>query len=388
MKRALKFTATALVVLGVGFTGYGALGYWDAIRQSDKYETRADALIADGRGPDGLGADRLRQLVLVQDPAYLEHSGIDFSTQGAGLTTISQSLSKRLGFDEFRPGIGKIRQTGFALGLESQLSKDQILALWLDTVEMGRGPDGWMTGFFHASESIYGRPIMEISDQAITANCHRPGDALHGPNAAASPARVTIAGNIRLKRSRAAILRAVTRMIGETPLAGISITGLVREAGITRPSFCQHFPDVVAVARAATLDRLAIAFPLPEPLPPGARLTRQKLFGHLSRSAGPIFIHLEAHRAFYVRVMSEAGTADFFNELIGLVGARILPEVINASASTPERRGLTTQFFAGGLVWLAIDWLRGHSSDSAADIARQVAELAADLACGPDGYLR
>ncbi|WFE76032.1 transglycosylase domain-containing protein [Roseinatronobacter sp. S2] len=165
MKRALKFTATALVVLGVGFTGYGALGYWDAIRQSDKYETRADALIADGRGPDGLGAERLRQLVLVQDPAYLEHSGIDFSTQGAGLTTISQSLSKRLGFDEFRPGIGKIRQTGFALGLESQLSKDQILALWLDSVEMGRGPDGWMTGFFHASESIYGRPLMDISDQ-------------------------------------------------------------------------------------------------------------------------------------------------------------------------------------------------------------------------------
>lgn len=165
MKRALKIMATALVVLVVGVVGYGALGYWDAVRQSGEYATRADALIADGRGPDGLGVERLRQLILVQDPGYLEHGGVDLSTQGAGLTTIPQSLSKRLGFDEFRPGIGKIRQTGFAVGLENQLSKDQILALWLDTVEMGRGPDGWMTGFFLASESIYGRPVMELIDQ-------------------------------------------------------------------------------------------------------------------------------------------------------------------------------------------------------------------------------
>lgn len=164
MKRALKITATVLVALVVILVGYGALGYWGAVRQSDNYATRADALIADGRGPDDLGPERLRQLILVQDPGYMAHRGIDLSTQGAGLTTISQSLSKRLGFDEFSPGIGKLRQTGFAFGLESQLSKDQILALWLDTVEMGRGPNGWMTGFFEASESIYSRPLMNVSD--------------------------------------------------------------------------------------------------------------------------------------------------------------------------------------------------------------------------------
>ncbi len=164
MKRALKTTVTVLVALVLSLFGYGALGYWDAVRLSVNYATRADALIADGRGPNDLGAERLRQLILVQDPGYMAHRGIDLSTQGAGLTTLSQSLSKRLGFDEFRPGIGKLRQSGFALGLESKLSKDQILALWLDTVEMGRGPDGWMTGFFHASESIYGLPPKDVSD--------------------------------------------------------------------------------------------------------------------------------------------------------------------------------------------------------------------------------
>lgn len=164
MIKVLKILTIVLIFFVFGAFIYGALGYRDAVRQSGDYATRADALITDGRGPDDLGADRLKQLILVQDPGYFEHRGIDLSTDGAGLTTLSQSLSKRLGFDEFRPGIGKIRQTGFALGLESQLSKDQILALWLDTVEMGRGPDGWMTGFYLASVSIYGQSPIAVTD--------------------------------------------------------------------------------------------------------------------------------------------------------------------------------------------------------------------------------
>ncbi|WP_299724701.1 transglycosylase domain-containing protein [uncultured Tateyamaria sp.] len=164
MKRFAKYFAFLVVLCVAAGFGYGVMGYRDAVRQSDEYAERARALIAGGRGPARLGAERLRQLILVQDPGYLEHWGLDLSTPGAGLTTISQSLSKRLGFDDFQPGIGKIRQTGFALGLESRLDKDQILTLWLDTVEMGRGPDGWMTGFFHASDNLYGRPPVNLTD--------------------------------------------------------------------------------------------------------------------------------------------------------------------------------------------------------------------------------
>ncbi|PID50825.1 MAG: glycosyl transferase [Propionibacteriales bacterium] len=165
MIRLLKITAVLLLVSTLASLGYGVLGYLDAIRNSDDYASRADALIAEGRGPNGLGADRLRQLLLVQDPGFLEHGGVDLSTNGAGATTISQSVSKRLGFAEFEPGIGKIRQTGFALGLESRLTKDQILTLFLDTVKMGHGPDGMMTGFFHASESVYGRSPAQLSER-------------------------------------------------------------------------------------------------------------------------------------------------------------------------------------------------------------------------------
>lgn len=142
MKRFIRTVAISLILLALLGVGYGAVGYWDAIRHANEYAQRADALIAEGHGAEALGAARLHQLIRVQDPGFWEHGGIDLVTDGTGLTTISQSLAKRLGFDEFRPGIRKIRQTGFAFGLESRLGKEQIAALWLDTVEMGRGPDG------------------------------------------------------------------------------------------------------------------------------------------------------------------------------------------------------------------------------------------------------
>ncbi|KAB2681032.1 glycosyl transferase [Brucella pseudintermedia] len=103
-------------------------------------------------------------MLKVEDPNFANHTGVDFSTPGAGATTITQSAAKRLAFEEFHPGIGKIRQTGYAIGLERRLSKEQTLALWLDTLEMGEGPEGWMRGFHKASSAIYGRPPAELSN--------------------------------------------------------------------------------------------------------------------------------------------------------------------------------------------------------------------------------
>jgi len=142
---------------------YGGKGYRDALLNSDTLRLRADRLIAQARGASSLGEDHLRILLKVEDPNFWQHPGVDFSSPGAGATTITQSASKRLAFKEFRPGFGKIRQTGYALGLERRLSKEQILALWLETLQMGNGPGGWMTGFHHASSAIFGRAPSELS---------------------------------------------------------------------------------------------------------------------------------------------------------------------------------------------------------------------------------
>ncbi len=150
--------AAGLATIVAAALTYTADGYFDAQRDARLLAPRADRLIAEGRGAAGLGHGRIEQLLLVDDPNFGRHSGIDFSTSGAGLTTLTQELGKSLGFTRFRPGVNKIRLIGYAMGLERRLTKAQIIALYLDEVGMGRGPNGWMTGFYEASRSIYGRP--------------------------------------------------------------------------------------------------------------------------------------------------------------------------------------------------------------------------------------
>lgn len=167
--RVLQIVAGVLVILAGCLTAYAFDGYRDAIEKAPDLARRADRLIAAGRGPDALGPGRFALLLRVQDPNFLKHNGMDGTAPGAGLTTMTQSLSKRLAFTRFRPGIGKIRQSAYALGLERKLTKAQIAALWIDTVELGRGPRGWMIGFFPASREVFGRTPAALSQRQFLA---------------------------------------------------------------------------------------------------------------------------------------------------------------------------------------------------------------------------
>ncbi|MGB3072183.1 MAG: transglycosylase domain-containing protein [Ottowia sp.] len=163
MNRIVRYGSALIGLFLVVLVGSGGTGYLDALSDAQELKARADGLIAAGRGGDSLGAEHLDVLLQVEDPGFFVHSGVDFSTPGAGMTTISQSLSKRLAFASFQPGYSKIRQTGYALGLERRLSKQHILALWLDTLEIGRGPNGWMIGLHAASSAVYGRRPSDLN---------------------------------------------------------------------------------------------------------------------------------------------------------------------------------------------------------------------------------
>ncbi len=165
MLRILKTLVWLGVIVLLGVISYGYLGYRDARLDAVSLAPRADALIADGKGGRNLGSGRQTALLRVQDPAFFTHAGIDMTTAGAGATTITQSLAKREGFADFAPGLMKIRQIGYALGLETRLTKPQILALFLDSVPMGRGADQlWINGMYPAAQAFFGQPVAELSD--------------------------------------------------------------------------------------------------------------------------------------------------------------------------------------------------------------------------------
>lgn len=208
MKRPLLVMLLALFGLLVGLAAYGAGGRAEAIEDSRPLARKANWLIARGRSGDDLGAGRAAMLLAVEDPRFLWHEGADFATAGGGKTTITQSLAKRLAFERFEPGVTKIRQTGYARGLEERLTKSQILALWLETVEMGPSRDGWLRGFFTASHVVFGRPPAELTDREflrLVAVAIAPARfRLEGPDSALD-ARVT-----RIERMLAGQCRAMS----------------------------------------------------------------------------------------------------------------------------------------------------------------------------------
>ena len=162
----------------------------------------------------------------------------------------------------------------------------------------------------------------------------------------------------RMQRSRAALLDAATDLLDTQAVADISITKLVEHAGVTRPTFYQHFPDIPGIARAAALRRLAAASPNPAPIPI-ADLTRQQLHDLIAAQFLPDLEHLAAHRDFYLRVLDGASDLHLLGALVTLSLERTTLETfehVTREQGTSAHDLMT--LIAGGVTWLIITWLR------------------------------
>lgn len=110
---------------------------------------------------------RQREILLkVQDPAFYTHHGIDLTTPGAGLTTITQSLVKVLYFEKFQPGLAKIKQTLIArYALDPLLGKDEQLGLFINLIGFGEGTRGFAEGVRH----YFGKEFRELDEDQYLA---------------------------------------------------------------------------------------------------------------------------------------------------------------------------------------------------------------------------
>ncbi len=149
-----------LIILALA--AYTGKGWYDAKTDAPDLQERAKSLTAQGLGAQSLGSEKRALLLTVEDPSFDVNNGTDFSSLGAGQTTITQSLAKRLAFDKFKPGIRKLRQTGYAIGLSQSLRKDEVLTLFLAENSF-RGADGrWTKSFDAASRRFFGKPIADL----------------------------------------------------------------------------------------------------------------------------------------------------------------------------------------------------------------------------------
>ncbi len=110
--------------------------------------------------------ERQREILIrVQDPGFYGHHGIDLRTPGAGLTTITQAIVKKLYFDKFTPGFAKLKQSVIArFAADPLLPKAAQLTLFLNMAYFGRVGDNPVTGLADASDAYYHKPVSALSE--------------------------------------------------------------------------------------------------------------------------------------------------------------------------------------------------------------------------------
>lgn len=114
---------------------------------------------------DNISKGRITMLLTVEDPTFYENKGLDFSSPGAGFTTISQGLGKILYFDGFKPGLRKIRLiflTRYAL--YPLVSKQEILHLFINYAYLGNYRGKEIRGFEQASRVYYKKSFEELTN--------------------------------------------------------------------------------------------------------------------------------------------------------------------------------------------------------------------------------
>ena len=115
---------------------------------------------------DDLPPSRREMLLRVEDPGFFGHRGIDLSTPGAGMTTITQSLVKHFYFDDFQPGFAKLEQSLIArFVLDPAMPKEAQLTAFLNSTPFGTARGRRVTGFAEAARVYYGRELAALGDR-------------------------------------------------------------------------------------------------------------------------------------------------------------------------------------------------------------------------------
>lgn len=178
----------------------------------------------------------------------------------------------------------------------------------------------------------------------------------------------------RLTRSREVLLAAITTSLDRPGDEQPSITELCAAAGVSRPTFYQHFGDVDSLVEAAAVDRMHALFAAVVPVASGDEWERA-----VPRVVEGLLDGLLVHDHFYRRVLS-GGTARSVQEsVVAFLAQRLLtfsPLAAEDPGGDHARVERFATFLAAGTTWLVVGWLlEGDSRRPVADAATDIAEL-------------
>jgi membrane carboxypeptidase/penicillin-binding protein len=165
IKRLLRYITLIVVGLIALLCGYYTVEIIKArahTRSVVMKQLQSEAIVLD---LEDITKRQLDILLKVEDPSFYDHNGVDLSTPGAGITTITQGLVKKFYFKKFKPGPAKIKQTLIAMFvLDPLVSKDDQLRLFINTCHFGNINGQEVKGFEAAAQAFYDKPFQKLSE--------------------------------------------------------------------------------------------------------------------------------------------------------------------------------------------------------------------------------
>lgn len=166
LARLVLATAGVLLLAATAVVGYYANEVRLAREDTPKVVGQAWRTYGKRIALRDLPTQRLRWLLAVEDPTFFEHHGVDLSTPGAGMTTITQGLVKLLYFPNgFHKGIAKFRQTLIAqYAFDALVPKEEQLELLLNIAYLGHSNGVAVNGFSSAANVYFHKDAFSLSD--------------------------------------------------------------------------------------------------------------------------------------------------------------------------------------------------------------------------------
>jgi len=136
--------------------------------------------------------DVIDAVIVAEDGTFYTHGGIDWfevresmeknveeKRAARGASTITQQLAKNLYLSTSKDPVRKARELIITLLMESTLSKNRILELYLNSIEWGRG----IFGIEAAAQTYFGKSASELSlEEAIRLAAVIPSPLRHRPD--------------------------------------------------------------------------------------------------------------------------------------------------------------------------------------------------------------
>ena len=185
-------------------------------------------------------------LLSIEDARFREHSGLDLKSMArAGLApfwgkysqeslTITQQLARHFYRSHRKSHERKIQEILLALKIEEELSKDQILELYMNQIDLGQGA----YGFEAAAKTYFGRSMTDLSVAEYAMLVGLPQN----------PAHANPISHIELARKRQLVVLARLRNTGlldEASYQSAKAQPLQLRPSSPSPVYAQYVADMV-----------------------------------------------------------------------------------------------------------------------------------------------